>query len=67
MTRKTGGYKQTYMASLDEGEGLAAEEGVAVGSINVLLPEIAGLKHGQVFIRCGSMGGERLERGARRR
>jgi len=32
----------TYMASVDEGEGLTAEEGVAVGSIGVLLPEIAG-------------------------
>ena len=61
------GYKHTYMASLDEGEGLAAEEGVTVGSINVLLPEIAGLKHGQVLIGCGSLGGERLERGAGRR
>lgn len=30
------------MASLDEGEGLAAEECVAVGGIGVLLPEIAG-------------------------
>lgn len=36
------GDKCTYMASLDEGEGLAAEEGIAVGSIGVLLPEIAG-------------------------
>jgi hypothetical protein len=32
----------TYVTSLHEGEGLAAEEGIAVGGVGVLLPEIAG-------------------------
>ena len=41
-TRKMRARVNTYMASVDEGEGLTAEEGVAVGSIGVLLPEIAG-------------------------
>jgi hypothetical protein len=36
----------TYVTSLYEGERLAADEGVAVRGINVLLPKIAGEKHG---------------------
>jgi hypothetical protein len=38
------------VTSLHEGEGLAAKKGVAVVSIGVLLPEIAGQKNGQVFV-----------------
>jgi hypothetical protein len=39
---KRQGAECTYVTSLHEGEGLAAEEGVAVGGVGVLLPEIAG-------------------------
>jgi hypothetical protein len=34
------------MTSVYEGEGLATDKGVAVGGIDILLPEIAGKKYG---------------------
>ena len=50
------------MTSLHEGEGLSADEGVAVGGVGVLLPEVAGQKNGEVFV--GGDGGKGREGGA---
>jgi hypothetical protein len=56
----------TYVTSLYEGERLAADKGIAIRGIGVLLPKIAGEKHGEVFVggRCVR---ERSEGGARGR
>jgi hypothetical protein len=53
------------VTSLYEGERFAADKGVAIRGIGVLLPKIAGEEHGQVFVGGRCLRGKRSEGGAR--